>query len=97
MAAPAAVRGLMFKRLPQSDQIAILEQATKEERERYWRYTSAKTKIQNTVEQGSSAADVTIKSLMSHKDANYRASVRRQKKNGRTTAIRSAATIPHER
>jgi hypothetical protein len=36
----------MFKRLPQADQIAILDWATKEERERYWRCTSLKTKIQ---------------------------------------------------
>ena len=36
----------MFQRLPQQQQMAILNQATPEEKTRYWKYTSGKTKIQ---------------------------------------------------
>jgi hypothetical protein len=36
----------MFKRLPQSDQINLLKQATPQERRRYWAFSSAKTKAQ---------------------------------------------------
>jgi hypothetical protein len=36
----------MFQRLPQSDQLHILERATPEERQRYWMHASSKTRIQ---------------------------------------------------
>jgi hypothetical protein len=36
----------MFKRLPPSDQINLLKQATPQERRRYWAFSSEKTQTQ---------------------------------------------------